>query len=128
MQKQDEFSRRRVGLAALSDAQLKERFWQLTEQVVQPLVELARTHTSPSVERSVLLRMGFSSIEANAIVDKCVEKELLSKGAGHAVWRLAQLENIAHREAGLQLAQGLGWDRLQAFWQKGGGAHDRESR
>ncbi|HWR42735.1 ornithine aminomutase subunit alpha [Sporomusa sp.] len=127
MQRQDDFSRRRAGLAALSDAQLKERFWQLTEQVVQPLVELARTHTSPSVERSVLLRMGFSSIEAKEIVDKCVEKELLGKGAGHAVWRVAQLENISYREAGLRLAQGLGWDRLQEFWQKGETAHDSES-
>ncbi|WP_371365269.1 D-ornithine 4,5-aminomutase subunit alpha [Sporomusa rhizae] len=116
MQRQDDFIERRARVAALSDAELKERFWQLTEQVVQPLVDLAFTHTSPSVERSVLLRMGFSSIEAKEIVDKCVEQELLGKGAGHAVWRLSHLENIPLRKAGLRLAQGLGWERLQQFW------------
>ena len=124
MQRQDDFSGRRVHLAALSDLQLKERFWQLTEQIVQPLVELARTHTSPSVERSVLLRMGFSSIAAREIVDKCTEKGLLGKGAGHAVWRLAQLENISYQEAGERLSRGLGWDRLQKFWQQGGEHHE----
>lgn len=118
MQRQDDFSQRRGELAALSDGQLKERFWQLCEQVVQPLVELARTHTSPSIERSVLLRMGFSSIEAKEIINQCVEKELLGKGAGHAVWRLAQLESVPYRQAGLRLAQGLGWERLQEFWGK----------
>lgn len=120
MQRQDDFSKRRVQLAALSDAELKDRFWQLTEQVVEPLVELACTHTSPSVERSVLLRMGFSSLEAKEIIDKCVEKELLGKGAGHVVWRFARLENITYAEAGRRLAQGAGWDRLQEFWQRGG--------
>ncbi len=120
MQRHDDFSERRVSLTALSDTELKERFWQLTEQVVQPLVELARTHTSPSVERSVLLRMGFSSIVAKEIVDKCAERGLLGKGAGHAVWRLSRLENISYQEAGMRLSQGAGWDRLQEFWQKGG--------
>ena len=124
MQRQDDFPERRIQLAALSDAELKERFWQLTEQVVQPLVELARTHTSPSVERSVLLRMGFSSIQAKEIIDKCGERGMLGKGAGHAVWRLAQLENIAYLEAGRHLAQGAGWDRLQKFWQMEGNDHD----
>lgn len=90
------------------------------------MVELARTHTSPSVERSVLLRMGFSSMEAKEIVDKCVEQELLGKGAGHAVWRLSQLTGIPYREAGLRLGQGLGWDQLRAYWQKGE-HHDAES-
>ena len=48
----------RAELADLDDAALKERFWQLCEQVMTPVVDLARTHTTPSIERSVLLRMG----------------------------------------------------------------------
>lgn len=116
MHRQDDYAVRREHLAALSDAQLEKRFWDLVRQTVTPLVELAQTHTSPSVERSVLLRMGFSSLEAKEIVAHCCEQRLLGKGAGHAVWRLAQLENIPYREAGLRLGQGQGWDRLQAFW------------
>ena len=37
---------------------------QLTGQLVDPLLELAKENTSPAIERSVLLRMGFSSLEA----------------------------------------------------------------
>ena len=40
----------------LSDAELKARFWELANETVAPMVELARTHTSPSIERSVLMR------------------------------------------------------------------------
>jgi len=36
--------------------------------VVDPLLEYGRTHTTPSIERSVLLRMGFSSLEAKPLV------------------------------------------------------------
>ena len=42
----------RAELADLDDAALKERFWQLCEQVMTPVVDLARTHTTPSIERS----------------------------------------------------------------------------
>jgi D-ornithine 4,5-aminomutase subunit alpha len=119
MQRNDDFSQRRTHLAGFSDEELKGRFWQLAEQVVTPLIELAHTHTSPSVERSVLLRMGFSSIEAKEIVDHCVEQGLLGKGAGHAVWKLGQLERLSYRNAGLRLASGQGWDRLIKAWQGG---------
>ena len=74
MPREDDFPVRRQHLAGLSDQELQERFWQLAQELVAPLVELARTHTSPSIERSVLLRMGFSSLEASAIVARCVEK------------------------------------------------------
>jgi len=62
------FEDRRKKLAGLSDEQLRERFWQLAEQAVNPLVELARTHTTPSIERSVLFRGGLSSVEAGRLV------------------------------------------------------------
>lgn len=65
LRREDDFEQRRAHLKNLSDAELKDLFWKLTEQVVDPLLDLAKTHTSPSVERSVLLRMGFSSLEAN---------------------------------------------------------------
>lgn len=47
-------------------------------------------YTSPAVERSVLLRMGFSSIEAKAIVDGCIEHNLIAHGAGNVIYRLAK--------------------------------------
>lgn len=120
MQRNDDYLERRAHLASLSDEELQDRFWALTKQLVDPLIDLAYTHTSPSVERSVLLRMGFSSIEAKEIAKQCEEKGLLGKGAGHAVWRLARLEKIDYREAGLQLGQGQGWDKLKQLWAKGG--------
>ena len=67
MKREDDFEKRREHLKNLTDEQLYERFWSLTEQIVKPMVDLAYKHTSPSIERSVLLRMGFSSLEAEAI-------------------------------------------------------------
>jgi D-ornithine 4,5-aminomutase subunit alpha len=74
----------------LPDEELKQRFWALSDQVVAPLVELARTHTSPSIERSVLLRMGIDSVTASGVVAHVHEAGLLGKGAGHVLLRLAQ--------------------------------------
>lgn len=119
VQRDDDFRKRRGHLAHLSEDELYQRFWQLAEQVVEPMAILARTHTSPSIERLVLLRMGFSSIEAREIVEGCLKRGLLGKGAGHVVWRLAQMEGITIREAGLQLLTGNGWDRITAFFQGG---------
>ena len=59
--REDDYLKRREHLKDLSDQELKERFWQLAEQAVKPLVDLAYKNTSPAIERSVLLRMGFSS-------------------------------------------------------------------
>jgi D-ornithine 4,5-aminomutase subunit alpha len=60
----DDFESRRQHLRKMSDEELHSYFWQLAEKIITPLVEEARTHTTPSIERSVLLRIGFSSIEA----------------------------------------------------------------
>lgn len=86
----DHFEKRQLELKKMSDAELKAHFWDLCNQVVEPIVELARTHTSPSIERSVLLRMGIDSISAHAVVTQVVEAGLLSKGAGNVVLRVAQ--------------------------------------
>ena len=120
MMRADDYTIRRQHLAELTDDELKERFWQLAGEITDPLVELAATHTSPSIERSVLLRMGFSGQEAGEIVTRCGEKGLLGKGAGHAVLRYARLTGQDVRLAGLALAQGEGWDELQAAFGKGG--------
>ena len=84
------FEARREELAKMSDEQLKNRFWELTNKVMEPIVELARTHTSPSIERAVLLRMGVDSVSSHGVVDRILEAGLLGKGAGHVVLRLSQ--------------------------------------
>jgi len=81
---------------------------------------LASKNTSPSIERSVLLRMGFSSIEATGIVDNCVKKGLLGKGAGHVVIKLAKNRDIDYLTAGKLLAEGEGWDEVETLFQGGG--------
>ncbi|WP_283603634.1 D-ornithine 4,5-aminomutase subunit OraE [Cutibacterium acnes] len=73
----------RTELADLDDAALKERFWQLCEEVMTPVVDLARTHTTPSIERSVLLRMGIDSVTTHAVVENVFAAGLGGKGAGH---------------------------------------------
>lgn len=110
----DDFETRRKHLQTLSDEELKTYFWKLTDQTVEPLVDLAKTHTSPSIERSVLLRMGFSSIEAKTIVDQTIEHHLMGKGAGHCVYRYSTLTNKSIREAGLSLLNGEGWQEVMS--------------
>ena len=62
MHRPDDFQERRKHLEGLSEEELEKRFWDLAEKIVDPLLELAYKNTSPSIERSVLLSMGFSSI------------------------------------------------------------------
>jgi len=120
MRREDDFFTRRQHLASLSDQDLKKRFWALAGEITAPLVEFAASHTTPSLERSVLLRMGFSGPEAKQIVARCQGEGLLGKGAGHAVWWYARLSGQDIRPAGLALAQGKGWDELRASFGKGG--------
>ena len=110
LKREDDFEQRRAHLKGLSDAELKDRFWQLTEQVVDPLLELARTHTSPSVERAVLLRMGFSSLEAQPLVNAAIDRGLMSHGVGHVVYKISKEKNLTVRQAGLELLEGKHWD------------------
>ncbi len=110
--RQDDYLDRRKHLANLTDEELKQRFWELADKIVNPLIDLAKRHTTPAIERSVLLRMGFSSIEAKAIVEKVIDNGLKGKGAGHVVYRLAQIKNLSIREAGLSLIEGKYWDEV----------------
>ena len=120
MKRKDDFEKRRTHLAELSDQELKDKFWKLTEQVVDPLLKLGYENTTPAIERSVLLRMGFSSLEVKPIVDGALERNLLGYGAGHIVYKLAQHKNIPIREAGLALADGQHWDETAILFSQGG--------
>ncbi len=93
------FEVRQKELSKLSDEELKNRFWQLCDDLVEPIVDLARTHTSPSIERSVLLRMGIDSITAHGVVDRVLEAGLLAKGAGHVVLKVSQQQSVDIRAA-----------------------------
>lgn len=111
-QREDDFNARRSHLADLSDEELKQRFWEHLEVIVAPLLELAYEHTTPSIERSVLLRMGFSSMEADALVDQVIDRGLMGHGAGHAVYLAAQIAQTDVRTAGLTMLEGQYWDEV----------------
>lgn len=119
MKREDDFEKRRQHLKDLSEKELEERFWELCSSIAGPLVKMAKTHTSPAVERSVLLRMGFSSLEAKAIVDKVTDMGLLGKGAGNVVYSLAKYRKMDIKKAGLALAKGEYLDEARVLF-KGG--------
>ncbi|MDB8790902.1 ornithine aminomutase subunit alpha [Romboutsia sp. 1001216sp1] len=116
----DDFNERRVHLANLSDEELKNRFWSLASEIVEPMIELGRKNTTPSIERSVLLRMGFSSLEAKEIVNGVLENGLIGKGAGHVVYKFSKEKNISVREAGLMLIENKYWDEAVSLFAKEG--------
>jgi D-ornithine 4,5-aminomutase subunit alpha len=117
MEREDDFNIRREHLKDLTEKQLENRFWELCGQLMDPIVEMAEKQTSPSIERSVLLRMGFSSMESKAIVDGAIDKHLLEHGAGHLVYKLAQNKGMEIREAGLKLADNELWDETVSLFQ-----------
>lgn len=116
----DDFNERRVHLSNLSDEELKARFWSLASEIVEPMIELGRKNTTPSIERSVLLRMGFSSLEAKEIVNGVLENGLIGKGAGHVVYKFSKEKNISVREAGLMLIENKYWDEVVNLFSKEG--------
>jgi D-ornithine 4,5-aminomutase subunit alpha len=118
MNREDDFEVRRQHIADLTDQELYERFWALTQEAVEPLLELGRKNTTPSIERSVLLRMGISSLDTKPIVEGCMDRGLMGKGAGHVVYKLAQAEGISVQEAGTLLANGKHWDEVVAMFRK----------
>lgn len=98
------FEQRRTQLDAMTDEQLKARFWELSHQMMEPVVELARTHTSPSIERSILLRMGIDSVSSHGVVDRIHDRGLLGKGAGHVVLKVAHQLGVDVRAAAAAIA------------------------
>jgi D-ornithine 4,5-aminomutase subunit alpha len=115
-ERKDNFEERRKDIAGLSDDEIYEKFWDLAGEIVDPLVELSENYTSPAIERSVILRMGFDSLEAKAIVNKVSEKGLLSKGAGHVVYKLAQEKDMDIRDAGIAVSEGKFDDQLKKLF------------
>jgi D-ornithine 4,5-aminomutase subunit alpha len=112
MERADDFAARRERLRALSDEELHAHFWSLAERIIAPLIEEARTHTTSSIERSVLLRMGLSSIQAKTLVERLHERGLLGRGAGRLVLELAKAKKISVQEAGTALLAGRYWEDL----------------
>jgi len=116
MERKDDFAERREHIAALTDQELYDRFWALTDQIVEPLLDLGKKNTTPSIERAVLLRMGISSLETKPIVEGCMDRGLMGKGAGHVLYKLSQAKNISVKEAGTLLAEGKCWDDAVALF------------
>ncbi len=112
----DDFNERREHLKGMSDAELRTYFLELSDKLVDPLLELAYKNTSKSIERSVLLRMGFSSIEAKGIVEILNENDLLRKGTGHCVYIVANKYNIGIHDAGLLIQNSDVIDYLMEYF------------
>lgn len=119
LERPDDYLERKKHLKDLSEEQLEVKFWELTETLMNPVIKLAETHTTPSIERSVLLRMGFSSLESTAIVKQVLDHDLIGKGAGHIVYKAAKANEIDIRDAGLQLAKGQLWNQIDRLFSKG---------
>jgi D-ornithine 4,5-aminomutase subunit alpha len=116
MAREDTYQEWRGHLAGLDDVELEARFWALVDEIVDPLIELARTHTSPSIERSVLMRMGVDSRTCMAVVTEVDNRGLLGHGAGHVVLHCATEWGVDAREAAARLAAGEGWETVAALW------------
>jgi D-ornithine 4,5-aminomutase subunit alpha len=116
MVREDTFDHAHKHLAGLSDAELEARFWELAGKIADPLVDLARTHTSPSIERSVLMRMGLDSLTCQAVVAECEKRALLGHGAGHVLLVCMDAWGVDAREAARRLAGDEGWGVPEANW------------
>ncbi len=116
MKRNDDFETRREHLKGLTDAELEARFWSLIDEMIDPLLKLGYENTTPAIERSVLLRMGFSSIEAKALVEGCMEHNLMEHGVGNVIYRLAKKDQIDIRSAGLKLIEQDAWMEAEALF------------
>ncbi|MHC1787664.1 MAG: ornithine aminomutase subunit alpha [Christensenellales bacterium] len=118
MKRADDYLERSAHLKGLDDAALHARFWELVDQLTQPLLAAGREYTSPAIERSVLLRMGFSSLEAKAITDFCLDHGLMPHGCGHVIYKLSKTQGLPIREAGLGLISGSLREAALALFQE----------
>jgi len=109
----EKFLLEKAKLEKLSDEQLNELFWEKAAQVVDPLISLAQENTSPSIERSILLRMGFNSLEAKTIVEGIFERDLLGKGAGNILLTMSKQAKKDYLSYGREMVEGKHWDELE---------------
>ncbi len=119
MKRPDDYITRRKHLENLTEDELKNRFWELADKIVEPMLEMGYKNTTPAIERSILLRMGFSSLEAKPIVEGVMKKGLMGKGAGNVVWRLSKKLGISVRDAGLALTEDKYWDDVDTLFEGG---------
>ena len=117
-ERKDDYLERRGHLKNMSDQDLKGYFLKLSDEIVEPLLELAYKNTTKSIERSVLLRMGLSSIQAKAVTEVLNEHRLLSKGAGQCVYLLAKHRNLSIKDAGQLLMNNQGIEFLKGEFEK----------
>jgi D-ornithine 4,5-aminomutase subunit alpha len=103
----DDFQNRRKHLEKLSDQELKAYFFKLTNELVDPLMNLAYEYTTPAIERSVLMRMGFSSLEAKVFVDRLHELNLLKHGAGHVLYLYSNINKYSLRDSYHKFLEGI---------------------
>lgn len=118
MKQTDDYIERRAHLKDLTDEELFTRFWELADKIVTPFLDLGYRYTTPSIERSVLLRMGFSSLEVQPIVNGAIQRSLMGKGCGNIVLRLAKEKGLSIREAGLALSDGREWETVEKIFKK----------
>lgn len=109
----DDFKTRRAHLDKYDDEALRIYFLELTDRLLDPVMKMAKDHTTPAIERSVLMRMGFSSAEAKVLTDRFFEHDLLAHGAGHIVYRYAKDHGIGLREAGEKLLEGDAMEKIK---------------
>lgn len=119
LKREDDYKERREHLKDLTEDELRERFFSLAEKITDPLIELARNNTTPSIERSVLLRMGFSSLEAKDIVNRVLDAGLMGKGAGNVVLKTAGELQRGYLEVGREMVSGEHFDTALKIF-KGG--------
>lgn len=109
-QREDDYLTRRESIADLSDGELKEKFWENVETIIDPLLDQAYKYTSPSIERSILLRMGFSSLEAKPLVDLAIDHGMMKHGVGHVLYVVSKKTGLSIRDTGIKLIEGEYWD------------------
>ena len=119
MKREDDFNTRRESVKHLTDEELRTRFWSLAKELTDPMLQMGREYTTPSIERSVLLRMGFSSLEARALAETCLDHGLLGHGAGHVVLKMSQAWGTGLRDAGTRLLKGEGWEEAAHLFSEG---------
>ena len=118
MKRDDDYQVRRQSVANLSDKELEQRFCAARRDYIASRFSRMNPRQLEAVLTTegplVLLRMGFSSIEAKAIADGCVERNLLGHGAGNVVYRLAKAKEMDYIDAGKALCEGRLWDEAAA--------------
>lgn len=117
-ERKDDYLQRKTHLEKLNDEQLKSYFYELADKIVDPLLELGYLNTSRSIERSILLRMGFSSLQAKEIVIILDDNDLLRKGAGHCIFAISKEKGINISIAGEDIISGKHIEFLKGYFDK----------